>query len=124
MKAQKTVHGVAIGLFSLWMIKNAYVYLTSPEAKQLCQHFGLPDYLRIELAIAKIIGVIVLWLPLKDGRLKEWAYAGFAITMISGFIAHLASGDPLAPSFSAILALAILMTSYFTGHKIKTVSNQ
>jgi putative oxidoreductase len=122
MKTQKIIYWIATGLFSLWMIKNAYVYLTSEEAKQLCLHFGLPDYLRIELAIAKIIGIIVLWLPLKVGRLKEWAYAGFAITMISGFIAHLASGDPLAPSFSALLALAILMTSYFTGHKVKSIN--
>ncbi len=122
MKTQKIIYWITTGLFSLWMVKNAYVYLTAEEAKQLCQHFGLPDYLRIELAIAKIIGVIVLWLPLRDCRLKEWAYSGFAITMISGFIAHVASGDPIMPSLSALLALAILMTSYFTGHKLKSIN--
>jgi putative oxidoreductase len=95
MKYQKIIYWTTTVFFSLWMIKNSYAYLTSEQAKQLCVHFGLPDYLRIELAICKIIGVFILILyPIKD-RLKEWAYAGFTITMISGFIAHLSSGDSL-----------------------------
>lgn len=118
MKSQKIIYAIATGLFSLWMIKNAYVYLTTEEAKQLCIHFGLPDYLRIELAIFKIIGILVLLLPVQQGYLKEWAYAGFTITMISGFIAHLASGDSLFSSLSALVALALLLTSYFSFHKI------
>jgi putative oxidoreductase len=120
MKSQKIIYSITTGLFSLWMMKNAYAYLTTEEAKQLCIHFGLPDYLRIELAIFKIIGVLVLLLPIIRGRLKEWAYAGFTITMISGFIAHLASGDSLVSSLSALLALVILLTSYFSFHKIKS----
>lgn len=120
MKSQKIIYSITTGFFSLWMIQNAYVYLTTEEAKQLCLHFGLPDYLRVELAIFKIIGVIILLLPIIQGRLKEWAYAGFAITMISGFIAHLASGDSFLSSLSALLALAILLTSYFSFHKIKS----
>lgn len=120
MKSQKIIYSITTGLFSLWMLKNAYAYLTTEEAKLLCLHFGLPDYLRIELAIFKIIGVLVLLIPI-IGRLKEWAYAGFAITMISGFIAHLASGDPLLSSLSALLALALLLTSYFSFHKLKRI---
>jgi hypothetical protein len=104
----KVVYWITTGLFSLWMLLNACAYLFSAEAKRLCAHFGFPDYFRVELAIAKIIGVIVL-LAFKR---KEWAYAGFTITVISGFIAHLASGDSLLSASAALLALSLLLTSY------------
>lgn len=76
MKIQKITYWVATVLFCLWMILNAYFYLASEEAKQICRHFGFPDYFRIELAFAKIIiGVVVLLLPTIKGRIKEWAYS-------------------------------------------------
>ena len=99
-------------LFCLWMLQNAFAYLALPQARVLCAHFGFPGYLRIELAIAKIIGVAVLFTPWHT--IKEWAYAGFTITVISGFIAHLAVGDGLLSASSALLAWALLLTSYFT----------
>ena len=98
MKIQKTVYWIATGLFSIWMLTNAYAYLTSEEAKRLCAHFGFPGYFRVELAFTKIIGVIVLLLPFIRGRIKEWAYSGFTITVISGFIAHVCSGDSFVGS--------------------------
>ena len=119
MKSQKIIYWSSSILFSVWMLANAYAYLTSDKAKQLCHHFGFPDYFRIELAVAKIMGVIVVLIPTINGRWKEWAYAGFVITMISGFIAHLASGDSLVTASSAILALALLLTSYITYSNLK-----
>jgi hypothetical protein len=35
----------------------------------------------------------VLLIPMAPARLKEWAYAGFAFTLISALIAHFAVGD-------------------------------
>lgn len=122
MKYQKIIYWSASILFSLWMLANAWAYLTSDKAKQLCQHFGFPDYFRIELAVAKTISVIFLLVPVIKGRWKEWTYAGFTITMISGFIAHLASGDSLLSAFSAIIALAILLTSHITYSNLKNIT--
>ena len=120
MKLQKSVYWITTGLFALWMLLNAKAYLFSDEAKQLCAHFGFPGYFRIELGIAKIIGVIILLTPTSKSRLVEWAYVGFGITIISGFIAHVASGDTVIASLSALLALAILVTSYFSYHRLLT----
>lgn len=116
MKIQKAIFWSATTLFCLWMLANAKAYLTSEEAKRLCVHFGFPGYFRVELAVAKIAGVVVLLVPDIPARVKEWAYAGFAITVISGFIAHLCSGDSSGASFSALMALAILLISYCTYH--------
>jgi hypothetical protein len=120
MKLQKSVYWIATGLFALWMLLNAKAYLFSDEARQLCAHFGFPDYFRIELGIAKFIGVIILVTSASKSRLVEWTYAGFGITIISGFIAHVASGDTIITSASALLALAILVTSYVSYHSLLT----
>lgn len=120
MKRRPILYWVTTTLFSLWMLGNAYAYLTSQEARRLCAHFGFPDYFRVELAIAKLLGVIVLALPLFKGRIKEWAYAGFVITVLSGFIAHLASGDSVRDSASALIALALVLISYASYHRLQT----
>ena len=40
---------------------------------------GFTDYFRVELAWAKLLGVLLL-APVPP-RLKEWAYAAFAVTL-------------------------------------------
>jgi VIT1/CCC1 family predicted Fe2+/Mn2+ transporter len=124
MKVQRIVYWITTVLFSFWMTLNGYAYLFEEEARRICAHFGFPDYFRVELAIAKLIGVAVLLLPVFNIRLKEWAYAGFVITVVSGFIAHLSSGDSLRSSASVLLALHLLLASYFTYHKLQTTKKQ
>src|SRR5215203_6730917 len=64
-------------------------------------HLGFPGYFRMELSWAKLLGVVLLLAPL-PARLKEWAYAGFAITLGSALIPHLSVGDgPEAWGFAA-----------------------
>lgn len=121
MKIQRIVYWISTGLFSLWMMLNAYAYLFSAGARQLCVHFGFPGYFRIELGIAKFIGGVFLLVPIIKGRAKEWVYAGFVITMISGFIAHLSSGDSLRAASSALVALHILLISYICYQRMKAL---
>jgi hypothetical protein len=49
---------------------------------------GFPAYFQVELAWAKLLGVVLLLAPV-PAQLKEWAYAGFAVTLGSALIAHL-----------------------------------
>jgi hypothetical protein len=46
---------------------------------------GFTDYFRVELAWAKLLGAVLLLSPV-PARLKEWAYAAFAITLGSALI--------------------------------------
>jgi len=124
MNKINTLFWAATGLFCLWMLLNAFAYLTAAEAKRLCAHFGFPDYFRVELAVAKIIGVIILLIPYPIKALKEWAFAGFTITIVSGFIAHVCSGDSILSSASALLALGLLATSYYNYHQIIYIKNE
>ncbi len=79
-------------LFCLQMSFTAYAQLQLPQVAEAFQHLGFPAYFRVELAWAKFVGVVLLLAPLPP-RLKEWAYAGFAIDLASALIAHLALGD-------------------------------
>lgn len=72
---------------------------------------------RVELGIAKVIGSIILLVPISY-RLKEWAYAGFAITFIFAFIGHLACGDPSTDIIRVIIFSIILIVSYYTYYRI------
>jgi DoxX-like family len=79
-------------LFCLQIGFTAYAQLTLPVVAEAFAHLGFPGYFRVELALAKLLGVVVLLAPV-PARLKEWAYAGFAITLVSALIAHLSVGD-------------------------------
>jgi hypothetical protein len=79
-------------LFCLQMGFTAYAQLHLPQVAAAFRHLGFPDYFRVELSWAKLLGVVLLLAPV-PARLKEWAYAGFAIDLGSAIIAHLAVGD-------------------------------
>ncbi|MDR8390789.1 DoxX family protein [Aliifodinibius sp. S!AR15-10] len=117
MKKTKITYWITTGIFSAMMLFSATMYFTSPQMAQTFEHLGFPDYFRIELGIAKIIGVLLLLAPF-TGRLKEWVYAGFTINMISGSIAHAALGDPTSATLTPLVFLGILAASYVTYNKL------
>jgi uncharacterized membrane protein YphA (DoxX/SURF4 family) len=116
MKAIKITYWITTAIVALMMTYSTYAYLTQDAVKQAFQHLGFPDYFRVELAIAKLIGAILLLAPVTS-RIKEWAYAGFTITFISAFIAHSSSGDPVANRSMPLIFLVLLVISYVTYHK-------
>jgi hypothetical protein len=83
---------IATALFCLQMSFTAYAQLALPQVAEAFTHLGFPAYFRVELSLAKLLGVLVLLAPM-PARLKEWAYAGFAFDLISALIAHLSVGD-------------------------------
>jgi len=74
----------------------------------------LPDYFRIELTIAKILGVLALLMPNVPYKIREFAYFGFGITLISASIAHFSSGDSLMFIVDPLIFLSLLIVSYRT----------
>jgi hypothetical protein len=105
LTAKRIAYWVATALFCLQMGFTAYAQLQLPQVAQMFAHLGFPDYFRVELSWAKLIGVVLLLAPV-SARLKEWAYAGFAITLASALIAHFSVGDgPEVWSWSAVTAV-------------------
>jgi len=95
------------------MVGSAYMYFTSPDIAASFENLGFPGYFRIELGIAKLLGVVALLAPVPR-FLKEWAYFGFIVSFVSAFIAHTAVGDPVMDTLMPLIALTILAVSYVT----------
>jgi hypothetical protein len=106
MKKNKIIYWTSTGIITLIMLFSIYM-MYSP----LYKHLGFPDYLRGELLVFKIVGLIVLLLPQVSLRIKEWAYAGFGILLVSASVAHFNSGDPIVNSFEPLIWLTILAVS-------------
>ena len=91
-KAATIVYRAVTAAFCLQMCFTAYAQLRLPQVAEAFAHLGFPAYFRVELSLAKLLGVLLLLAPVPP-RLKEWAYAGFAIDLASAVIAHLSVGD-------------------------------
>jgi len=89
--------------------------LSVAHAKSMMEgfaHLGYPIYFANLLGVAKLVGVCALLAPGLT-RIKEWAYAGFAIVIVSASYSHLESGDGLK-ALEPLATLAALAVSYWT----------
>ncbi|HVR64793.1 MAG TPA: DoxX family protein [Polyangia bacterium] len=112
-KGRTVVYWIVNALFSLQMTFTAYAELRLPQVAQAFEHLGFPAYFRVELSLAKLIGVALILAPV-PARLKEWAYAGFAIDLASALIAHLSVGDgPQAWGWAAATAVLWGLSYFF-----------
>ncbi|MEQ1734505.1 MAG: DoxX family protein [Bacteroidia bacterium] len=120
MKQTKIIYWTTTGIISAMMLMSGAMYFTSPEAVEGFKKLGFPDFFRVELGVAKLVGVIALLVPQVPMRIKEWAYAGFGIVFISAAIAHYASGD-VKGAIMPIVMLVVLLVSNMYLHKTKAV---
>ena len=118
MNKNKIIYWTTTGIISAMMVFSAYGYFSNPDMKAAFVHLGFPDYFRIELGVLKILGALVLILPMISDKVKSFAYFGFALTFVSAFIAHYASGDPISVAVAPIVFLVILGVSYIFYHKV------
>lgn len=57
-------------------------------AKEGTRRLGYPEYFGTALVVFKILGVLAMVIPQIPKRIKEWAYAGFAVDFIFATISH------------------------------------
>ena len=92
-------------------------------AKEGIRHLGYPAYFGAMLAVFKVAGSLAITIPQVPSRLKEWAYAGLTFDFIPASTSIWAvdgfSGNVLFP----LIVLAVLMVSYYSYHKLKTLNN-
>lgn len=96
------------------MIMSGTMYFVSQEVKANFALLGFNDAFRIELGIAKWIGGIVLLIPALPRNVKDWAYAGFGITLLSAFILHVSVGDGPDKFIGPLVVFGLMAVSYWT----------
>src|SRR3954454_23940301 len=114
LKTNTVVYWIVTALFCLQMSFTAYAQLRVPQVAEAFTHLGFPaPYFRVELSLAKLLGVVLILAPV-PARLKEWAYAGFAINLVSALVAHLSVGDgPEAWGWAAATSVLWALSYFF-----------
>ncbi|WP_213087107.1 DoxX family protein [Chitinophaga agrisoli] len=126
MKKDKIIYWTATGIVSAVMVFSIINFnIKNPVGPEVYRiegpfhHLGLPDYMRIELTIAKALGVLALLIPGIPVKIKEFAYFGFAITLISASVAHFSSGDGIMFIIDPLIFLCVLTVSYWYFGRIR-----
>ncbi|HEX9303240.1 MAG TPA: DoxX family protein [Thermoanaerobaculia bacterium] len=120
----KAIYWAATGIVCSVMVFSAINFnLNDPlgPMKGGFAHLGFPNYFKIELTVAKILGVLALLIPNIPAKIKEFAYFGFAITLISASIAHFSSGDGVMFIIDPLMFFGVLTVSYLYLRKIKAL---
>jgi hypothetical protein len=120
-KTTTIVYWIVTALFCLQMSFTAYAQLRLPQVAEAFTHLGFPAYFRVELSLAKLLGVLLILAPVPP-RLKEWAYAGFAIDLASALIAHLSVGDGPEAWGWAVATGVLWGLSYFFWRRLQVTS--
>jgi hypothetical protein len=127
MTKDKAIYLVTTGMVCAVMSFSAINFnLANPlgPMKGAFAHLGFPSYFRIELTVAKTLGVLAILIPSIPSKVKEFAYFGFGITLISASIAHFSVGDSLPFVLDPLLFLAALITSYAYFIKFKRTRDE
>lgn len=116
MNARTVGYWIATGLVVLGFVPSGFADLAhaAPIVEGLTDHLGYPLYFLGWLGFWKVLGAVALvtpdraapWVP----RVKEWAYAGYGLTMLGGIYSHLMVGDGITPPL--VVLLVALVASY------------
>jgi len=122
MKKTKVIFWVATVI--IFLMEGVIPALTSQTelAKEGIRHLGYPAYFGNLLVAFKVAGALALIFPRVPGRIKEWAYAGFAFDFIAAAVSHGAVDGPTNfQTIFPILFLALLVVSYLAWHKLASL---
>jgi len=117
MTTRKIIYWIATVFLCGLMLYSASMYFTKTEmVRGFFEHLNYPTYLVIPLAIAKVLGVVMV-LSRRIKWLMEWAYAGMFFDMVLAFSAHQHAND--GQYLLSILGIGFLLVSYFLGKTVR-----
>lgn len=117
-KTEKIIFWSGAIFMSLWFGASGFFELTkNPVVWDITQQLGYPSHFIYILGVFKLSGIIVLLLPNKLLRLKEWVFAGMFFDIIFAFFSKIAVlGFPA--TIDAIVAFTTLSVTYFMFRRI------
>ncbi len=114
----KLIYWVSTSAISAFLLLSSYTYLFSKSTIEGIKQLGFPDFFRVELAILKLIAAVILLVPFASLQLKEWAYAGVALFLLTALIAHIKYKDSIFIILLLFLLLGVLVISNVHMHKL------
>ncbi len=111
---------IVTALFCIEMLFTAYWEWFTPQAAHAFARLGFPAAsFRVELSVAKMLGVLALLTPAISSRMKEWAYAGFAFNLVSALIAHTSIHDRAVAFVPSAITLLLGTCSYLFWRRLE-----
>ncbi|MBE9464478.1 DoxX family protein [Dyadobacter subterraneus] len=120
MKTQtaKRIYWTGAALTSLWFGASGFFELTkNPLVWGITVQLGYPPHFIYILGVAKVLGVIVLLIPDRLLRLKEWVFAGIFFDIIFAFGSKV-SVLGVAATTDAVIAFVMVSVTYLMFRKI------
>ncbi|WP_443947073.1 DoxX family protein [Pedobacter sp. AW1-32] len=122
LKSTKTIYWIGTALTSLWFGTSGICELTKNKLVwDITLQLGYPPYFIYVLGVAKLAGIIVLLIPNRLLRLKEWVFAGIFFDIIFAFFSKLIVIG-LLETIDAIVAFLIVIATYLMFRRIYAVS--
>ena len=120
-KTSKIIYWTGVILTSLWFGASGFFELTTnPVVWGITQQLGYPEHFIYLLGVFKVAGVIVLLIPNKLLRLKEWVFAGVFFDIIFAFFSKLAVLG-FSQTTDAIIAFIMVSVTYLMFRKLYNV---
>ncbi len=119
MRQTKIIYRVSTTLALLVAWLPAITYFTDPNAAQVFQQLGFPDYFRVELAVLKLLGLLAIVLPGIPRDLKVMAYAGYFIIIISAAIANYSTTGSIGNGLMPLGIGLLFLVSYIYFRKLE-----
>jgi hypothetical protein len=117
-KTTKIIYWAGAIFMSLWFGASGFFELTkNPVVWDITQQLGYPPHFIYILGVFKISGVLVLLLPNRLLRLKEWVFAGMFFDILFAFFSKITVlGFP--STVDAIVAFSVLTVTYLMFRKL------
>ncbi len=115
-KKQKRVYWI-ITIIALAVIILPSYFAPREYLIQTTKSLQFPDYFPLELDILKIVGAVLILVPVVPTMFKEWAYVGFGILLLSASLAH-GVVDGFVKGVAPLVPFAILAVSYYYFRKL------
>lgn len=118
MKTTKIIYWSGVIFMSLWFGASGYFELTNnPIVWGITQQLGYPSHFIYLLGVFKLSGVVVLSIPNKLLRLKEWVFVGMFFDIIFAFFSKISViGFPA--TVDALVAFSVLTIAYIQFRKL------
>ncbi|XZF15620.1 DoxX family protein [Chitinophagaceae bacterium MMS25-I14] len=121
-KATKAIYWTGVALTSLWFGTSGICELVkNPLVWDITLKLGYPPHFIYILGVAKLAGIIVLLIPGKLLRLKEWVFAGIFFDIIFAFFSKL-NVLGFSTTIDALVAFTIVITTYSMFRKLYAVT--
>lgn len=122
LTSTKTIYWIGAALTSLWFGTSGICELTKNKLVwDITLQLGYPPYFIYVLGVAKLAGIVILLIPNRLLRLKEWVFAGIFFDIIFAFFSKLIVIG-LPETIDAIVAFLIVATTYLMFRRIYAVS--